>query len=165
VSDNTSSQPFPSPGWGRKGREEALEPLKMAFYMTRLSAIRRVKRLQSSGELREYESYCVTVPREIVEVLGLGAYQPVIVGIAKLRSYHLINPRDPQLPRMLAAMEPMQIAELCYLGLLPDEECRSYRLFTVLATEEELEELGIKPYQLVTLQELKLKLLRSQQQL
>jgi bifunctional DNA-binding transcriptional regulator/antitoxin component of YhaV-PrlF toxin-antitoxin module len=146
---------------GQEGEWETVEPLRIAFYMARLSVIRRVKGLQSSGELKEYESYRVTVPREVVEVLGLAAYQPVIVGIAKPRSYHLINPRDPQLPQMLASMGPVQMAELCYLGLLPDSTCRGYRLFTVLASEEELEELGIKPYQLVPLSQLRLKLLRS----
>ena len=136
------------------GSIEPPEPLEWVPVVASLGLERKRVRLRS-GDERVYISYRVQIPKEVVERLGLHEEATVLLQVARPRWYHLINYREePFRSRFKRIKSPWIKAEICMLGLAPEEFCRQYRAITVIASEEELKRLGLQPGQLVTLREL-----------
>ena len=130
-------------------------PLEWRGFRALATAARTVKNLKT-GETREYVSYKITIPRELAGELGLeeGAYLGVLA--ARLRWYHYYDYNDPDVQQWFWTRLPAYAkAELCMLGAAPEQLCKDYRTITVIASEEELRELGLEPGQPVTLRELR----------
>ena len=135
-------------------REAEPKPLNPVWFLATVGPEKRRKRL-SDGTVRTYEGYRLRVPREAVEELGLGDGGTVVAALARPRWYHLIDYREePLRSRFRQIKKPWVKAEICMLGLAPEELCREYRLVPVIASEEELKRLGLEPGQPVTLREL-----------
>ena len=153
----------------RRKRKELIEellrdaeprPLEWRGFLARLAATRTRKRL-SSGEEKTYTTYKITIPQELVEELGLEPGSILGVMVARLKWYHLLNYEDTQVQQRFwrgKRLPPYAKAEMCQLGLAPEQLCRDYRAITVIASEEELKALGLEPGQPVTLEELREKL-------
>ncbi len=87
----------------------------------RVKAIRQRKKL-SSGEEKEYMVYKVTLPKEMVEKLGLEDGDLVLVIAKKPKWYHLLNWSDPEIQEKLWKHLPEEAKkELIELGLAPKE--------------------------------------------
>jgi len=137
------------------GPVEPPRPLEWVPLVARLGVERKRVKLRS-GEERVYESYRVRIPKEVVEKLGLREGGTILLKAARPRWYHLINYREePFRTRFKQIRKPWVKAEICLLGLAPEELCRDYRAITVVASEEELKALGLEPGEPVTLQELR----------
>ena len=131
-------------------------PLEWRSLLARVTATRTRKRLRS-GEEKTYATYKVTIPQELVEELGLEPGGLILLQAARPRWYHLLNYHDPDVQRTIwrsPLLPPYARAEICLLGGAPEELCRGYRLLPVIASEEELRELGLEPGQPITLREL-----------
>lgn len=87
----------------------------------RVRALRQRKKL-SSGEEKEYMVYRVTLPKEMVEKLGLEDGDLVLVIAKKPKWYHLLNWNDPEIQEKLWKHLPEEARkELVELGLAPKE--------------------------------------------
>ena len=146
---------------GGSGLEEILgpveppRPLEWVPLVAGLGVERKRVRLRS-GEERVYEGYRVRIPKEVVEKLGLQGEATILLLAARPRWYHLLDYREePLRSRFREIRKPWVKAEICLLGGAPEELCRGYRLLPVIASEEELRELGLEPGQPVTLRELR----------
>ena len=152
---------------GERGNEDILglveeepRPLVWAPLVASLGVERKRVRLRS-GEERVYESYRVRIPKEVVERLGLRDGGTVLALLARPRWYHLLDYRvEPLRSRFESIRKPWVKAEICLLGHGPEEACRRYRVVPLIASEEELRQLGLEPGRPVTLQELREKLSR-----
>ena len=143
------------------GPVEPPRPLEWIPVVASLGVERKRVKLRS-GETRVYESYRVRIPKEVVERLGLRGEATVLLQVARPRWYHLINYKEePFRSRFRQIKKPWVKAEICLLGGAPEELCRQYRLLPVIASEEELRELGLEPGQPVTLEELRRKLMEA----
>jgi len=137
------------------GPVEPPRPLEWIPVVASLGVERQRKHLRS-GEERVYESYRVRIPKEVVEKLGLQGEATVLLQVARPRWYHLLDYREePLRSRFKQIKKPWIKAEICLLGHAPPELCKDYKTITVIASEEELRELGLKPGKPVTLKELR----------
>ncbi len=136
----------------RMRREARPEPLRWHVFLATTARTRMRKRLRS-GEVKTYEGYRVTIPLELARQLGLDEDPELLVAVAKPKWYHGIVYDDATM-RLLNRLPPYARAEICSLGHAPEQLCRQYRTVTVIASEEELRELGLEPGQPVTLREL-----------
>ena len=129
-------------------------PLRWRGFRAALVATRTRRRLRTGGT-GEYVSYRVTIPRRLVEEMGLEEGMDLGVLVAPLKWYHLADYSDTDVQRWFWSMlPPYARAELCALEAAPEQLCRQYRTVTVIASEEELRELRLEPGQPVTLREL-----------
>jgi len=136
------------------GPVESPRPLEWIPVIASLGIERKRVRLRS-GEERVYESYRVRIPKEVVKKLGLQGEATVLLQVARPRWYHLLDYREePLRTRFKQIRKPWIKAEICMLGLAPQDLCREYRTITVIASEEELRRLGLEPGKPVTLKEL-----------
>ena len=136
------------------GPVEPPRPLEWIPVVASLGVERKRVRLRS-GEERVYEGYRVRIPKEVVEKLSLQGEATILLQVARPRWYHLINYKEePFRSRFKQIKKPWVKAEICLLGGAPEELCRDYRTITVIASEEELRELGLEPGQPITLKEL-----------
>ena len=137
-----------------KGAEP--RPLEWRGFLARVAATRTRKRLRS-GEEKTYTTYKITIPQNIVEELGLEPGDILGVMAARPRWYHLFNYHDPDVQQWFWRSKRLPAyakAEICLLGLAPEQLCRDYRTITVVASEQELKQLGLEPGQTITLKEL-----------
>ncbi len=132
------------------GREYIVAPLLI-----------RPRRVRAKN--REYVQHIVYVPRLIARTLYDRAEKeideelPVITMIAPATWFHVLNWKKE--PIHAFNQLPLDIRlELEALGLAPTQE---YKPLTVLATSQEIEELGIDHNKPVTLEELKRKILEK----
>ncbi len=87
----------------------------------RVKALRQRKKL-SSGEEREYLVYKTTLPKEMVEKLGLKDGDLVLIMAKKPKWYHLLNWSDPEIKEKLwKHLSREAKKELIELGLAPKE--------------------------------------------
>ncbi len=87
----------------------------------RVKALRQRKKL-SSGEEREYLVYKTTLPKEMVEKLGLKDGDLVLIMAKKPKWYHLLNWNDPEIQEKLwKHLSREAKKELIELGLAPKE--------------------------------------------
>ncbi len=87
----------------------------------RVKALRQRKKL-SSGEEKEYMVYRVTLPKEMIEKLGLEDGDLALVIAKKPKWYHLLNWYDPEIQEKLWKHLPEEAKkELVELGLAPKE--------------------------------------------
>jgi len=136
------------------GPVEPPKPLEWVPVIASLGIERKRVRLRS-GETRVYESYRVRLPKEIVEKLGLRGESTVLLQVARPRWYHLLDYREePFRTRFKQIKKPWIKAEICLLGLAPQDLCKDYKTITVIASEQELRELGLEPGKPITLREL-----------
>jgi len=143
------------------GPVEPPRPLEWIPVVASLGVERKRVKLRS-GETRVYEGYRVRIPKEVVEKLGLRGEATVLLQVARPQWYHLLDYREePLRTRFKQIRRPWIKAEICLLGHAPEELCRDYKLLPVIASEEELRELGLEPGQPVTLRELREKLLEK----
>ena len=133
-------------------REARPEPLRWRVLLTEAVRTRMRKRLRS-GEVKTYEGYRVTIPLDLAKELGLDQDPELIVAVAKPKWYHGIIYEDATL-RLFHRLPAYAQAEICQLGHAPQDLCRDYRTITVIASEQELRELGLEPGQPITLKEL-----------
>jgi len=133
-------------------REARPEPLRLHFFLTTATRVRMRKRLRS-GEEKTYTGYRVTIPLELAKKLGLDEDPELVVAVARPKWYHGIVYDEATL-KLLHRLPPYAKAEICLLGHAPEEFCRGYRLVPVIASEEELLELGLEPGKPITLKEL-----------
>ncbi|NPA04837.1 MAG: AbrB/MazE/SpoVT family DNA-binding domain-containing protein [Crenarchaeota archaeon] len=131
---------------------EPPRPLKWVPVVASLGVERKRVRLRS-GEERVYKSYRVRLPRRVVEELGLRE-GTVLLLVAKPRWYHLIDYRVGVFRERFRALKDWVKAEICMLGGAPEDECRDYRIVPLIASEDELRRLGLRPGEPVTLREL-----------
>ena len=124
--------------------------------LLRVRAERQRKRLRS-GEHRDYVVWRATIPREAAEKLGLdpGAGEEILVATLEVPDWpQLLLYHTPDTQRLWSRLPPEAKAKACSLGHAPQDLCRDYRTITVIASEQELRELGLEPGQPVTLREL-----------
>ena len=135
-------------------REARPEPLKWKMFTAEATRTRMRKRLRS-GEVKTYEGYRVTIPLELARILRLDEDPEIIVAIAKPKWYHGMLYTHPAVKqRIWPHLPPYAKAEICQLGHAPQDLCREYRTITLIASEEELKQLGLEPGQPITLREI-----------
>ena len=134
---------------------EPPSPLQWIPIVVSLGVERKRSRLRS-GEEKVYENCRVRIPKEVVERLGLKGESTILLQIARPRWYHLIDYREHPFRSWFERIKkPWIKAEICQLGHAPRDQCSNYRLLLVIASEKELEELGLEADKPITLQELK----------
>lgn len=124
--------------------------------LLRVRAEKQRKKLRS-GEERDYVVWRTTIPREAAEELGLDleADEEVLVATLEVPDWPLLLLyHNPETRRLWGRLPPEAKAKACQLGHAPQELCKDYKTVTLIASEDELERLGIEPGQTITLKEL-----------
>jgi len=132
------------------------QPLNWKGFLARVTAVRTRKKLKS-GEEKMYTTYKLVIPSGIARELGLEPGEILGVRVARLKWYHLLDYEDPDVQHWFwrnKKLPPYARAEICQLGIAPEQLCRDYGAITVIASDEELKSLGLEPGQTVTLREL-----------
>ena len=122
------------------------EPLVVKPYRQR-------KRL-ASGKVREYTIYRVNMPKELAEKLGLEGEDIILAFILRPRWFHLFDWSNPEVAgELLPRLTREERLELC-ATLAPETVCRGKKPHLLLASPQELRELGLDPSKPITLEDL-----------
>ncbi|MCD6300485.1 MAG: hypothetical protein J7L82_00250 [Staphylothermus sp.] len=139
------------------------KPLEYVSFLARVKAEKQKKRLKT-GEIKEYITYRLTIPREAAEKLRLDPEEDnlLVVRIAKPKWYHLMNYNDKDVAKAIWKKLPTWIkTELCTNKLAPEQLCNQYQTTTLILTQQEIKELDLDPNKPITLKELEKKILEK----
>ncbi|MEB3861183.1 MAG: hypothetical protein GSR84_03060 [Desulfurococcales archaeon] len=115
----------------------------------------KMKKRLKTGEEREYTIYRINLPKNLAETLGLEDGEDLILAyIAQAKWYHLFDWSNPEVLReVLPRLTEKERLELC-ATLAPEKVCEGRRPHILVASPEELRQLGLDPDRPLTLEDL-----------
>ncbi len=115
----------------------------------------KMKKRLKTGEEREYTIHRINLPKNLAETLGLEDGEDLILAyIAQAKWYHLFDWSNPEVLReVLPRLTEREKLELC-ATLAPQTVCKGRRPHILVASPEELRQLGLDPSRPITLEDL-----------
>ncbi len=127
--------------------------MSLVFHVLPARANVSRKRLKT-GE-REYVTYRINLPTSLAKSLSLtGGDTILLVALKQPRWYHLFDWSSPEVLReVLPRLTEREKLELC-ATLAPQTVCKGRRPHILVASPEELRQLGLDPSRPITLEDL-----------